>query len=203
MPRLSPEMPLKLASSAFLLFSRQGIRQVGVEAIATQAGVTKGSLYWHFQSKQEVIHAACAHYYRIYHQRLASEIAPCMDPVARIERAIRLSVRICLLDRQNRIFTLEIFTLSLYDKAIRQGWLEFYDSVRNQYIAMLEEARAAGQLSFEDATRVANRLLESMEGAKLRALYEPRICSGPEEELIVQNLLSIAGISPKKKRRKR
>jgi hypothetical protein len=68
---------------------------------------------------------------------------------------------------------------------------------------MLEEARAAGQLSIEDATRVANRLLESMEGVKLRALYEPRICSGPEEELIVQNLLSIAGISPRKKKGKR
>jgi AcrR family transcriptional regulator len=196
-------MPLKLASSAFLLFSRQGIRHVNMEAVAAQAGVTKGSLYWHFQSKQEVIHAACAHYYRAYHQRLAEEIAPCKDPVARLERAIRLSVRICLLDRQNRIFTLEIFTLSLYDKAIRQGWLEFYDSVRNQYIAMLEEARAARQLLVKDATRVANRLLESMEGVKLRALYEPRICSGPEEELIVQNLLSIAGISPRKKKGKR
>jgi len=194
MARFSPQMPLKLAESAFVLFSREGIRNVNLDAIASHAGVTKGSLYWHFKSKQEVIQAACAHYYRTYQRRLHKEMARFKDPMARLERAIRVSVRTCLMDRENRVFTLEIFTLSLYDEEIRRSWLQFYDSVRATYIGLLEAARAAGQLDLDDPEKAANRLLEAMEGVKLRALFEPHICSGTEEERIIEGLMRILGV---------
>ncbi len=194
MARFSPDMPLKLAESAFVLFSREGIRNVNLDAIASHAGVTKGSLYWHFKSKQEVIQAACAHYYRTYHRRLHKEMARFKDPVARLEHAIRLSVRTCLMDRENRVFTLEIFTLSLYDEGTRRSWLQFYDSVRATYIGLLEAARAAGQLELDDSEKAANRLLEAMEGVKLRALFEPHICSESEEGRIIDGLMQILGV---------
>jgi AcrR family transcriptional regulator len=193
MARFSPDMPLKLAQSAFTLFSREGIRNVNLEAVAGHAGVTKGSLYWHFKSKQELIQAACAHYYRTYHRRLHKEMARFTDPMARLKNAIRLSVRTCLMDRENRIFTLEIFTLSLYDEETRRSWLQFYDSVRATYVGLLEAARAAGQLKLEDPEEAANRLLEAMEGVKLRALFEPHICSEPEAERVIEGLMHILG----------
>ena len=200
MARFSPDMPLKLAESAFVLFSREGIRNVNLDAIASHAGVTKGSLYWHFKSKQEVIQAACAHYYSTYHRRLHKEMARLTDPMARLERAIRLSVRTCLMDRENRVFTLEIFTLSLYDEEIRRSWLQFYDSVRATYIGFVEAARAAGQLKLDDPEKAVNRLLEAMEGVKLRALFEPHICSESEEERIVEGLMQILAVRVGNKR---
>jgi AcrR family transcriptional regulator len=129
MPKRSPEMPLTLARSAFTLFPREGIRQVNVEKIARQAGVTKGSLYWHFRSKQELIEAAAAYYYQTCHRRLHSETARCPEPLARLKRATQLSADLCLFDRENRVFTLETLSLSLYDETLRRGWLQFYDSV--------------------------------------------------------------------------
>jgi AcrR family transcriptional regulator len=50
MPVYAPQMPKKLAKSAFVLFSQRGIRNVNLDEIAAHAGVTKGSLYWHYKT---------------------------------------------------------------------------------------------------------------------------------------------------------
>ncbi|MFZ9936222.1 MAG: TetR/AcrR family transcriptional regulator [Luteolibacter sp.] len=64
MDEIADNMPDKLAACAFALFSQRGIGRVRMDDIAGSAGVTKGSLYWHYRSKDEVIHAACRHYYQ-------------------------------------------------------------------------------------------------------------------------------------------
>lgn len=45
----------RIFETARELFYRQGIHQVGVETIATEAGTTKMSLYRHFASKDELV----------------------------------------------------------------------------------------------------------------------------------------------------
>ena len=196
-PRSSPEMPVTLAAGAFRLFAKKGIRNVNLDAVAAAAGVTKGSLYWHFRSKRELVRAACEHYYRTYHERIVEEIGRGRDPLATLKRILRLNVRICLLDAENRNFTLEILTLSVHDKAIRQSWLAFYARVRTEYVDLLLATRPAGPQAQRDALRAANCLLEAFEGVKLRALFEPAICAdATEEDRIVENLMIIAGLVP-------
>jgi AcrR family transcriptional regulator len=193
MPNYAPEMPLKLAASAFALFSRHGIAQVNLEAVASHAGVTKGSLYWHFASKDELVHAACAHYYQNYHRRLNAEVAKVPDPIKRLEQALRLSVRTCLLDAGNRVFTLEIFTRSLYDETVRAGWRQFYGSVREFFIGLVQAALLNHQIVADDPELAVNTMLATMEGIKLRALFEPHICAATEEGKILASLESILG----------
>ncbi len=189
-------MPSKLAASAFATFARRGIRNASLDHVAAGAGVTKGSVYWHYRSKRELIRAASEHYYRSYHERMVSEMAGGGDPLAMLERILRLNVRLCLIDRANRTFTLEILALSVHDKAIRESWRAFYEGVRAEYVKLLLTARPPGVENRRDAGHVANSLLEAFEGVKLRALFEPAICSDAAEEArIVSNLLEIAGIA--------
>lgn len=201
MPRKSPsKMPLTLAESAFRMFAKDGIRNVNLDAVAAEARVTKGSLYWHFSSKRELIQAACEHYYRNYHERIIEEIAQGGDPISTLERILRMNVQICLFDRANRTFTLEILTLSVHDKGIRESWRAFYDSVRAEYVKLLLATRPPGPHARRDAVKAANSLLETFEGVKLRALFEPGICSDrQEEDRIVRNLLVIAGLAPRER----
>ena len=51
-----------LVSTALDLFVRRGIDGVSMDDIAQGAGVTKGSLYWHFDTKREVVFEAAALY---------------------------------------------------------------------------------------------------------------------------------------------
>lgn len=193
MAKSSPQMPARLAQSAFVMFSRHGIANVSLDQVASHAGVTKGSVYWHFKSKDELIKAACAHYYRNFHRRMNAELAPIRDPMERLERALRRSVRICLLDAENRVFTMDIWSLSLRDAEVRRGWGQFYDSVREFYLGLVQAASLAGRMKIDDPERAVNLMLEAIEGIKLRAMFEPQICSPREENQIVKSLLEILG----------
>lgn len=187
------EMPARLAESAFHLFSRNGFKKVNLDKIATRAGVTKGSLYWHYKSKDELVKAACGHYYRAYHRRINSELAHITDPVKRLERTLQVAVQICLLDEENRVFTTEVFTLALHDAEVCRSWQQFYDSVREFYVGLVKAAQAAGGLETDDPEHAVEFMLATMEGIKLQARYDPKICAKAGEKAIVASLKRTLG----------
>lgn len=197
MRRTTPSMPARLSASAFALFAQQGVDGVNLDQIAAHAGVTKGSLYWHYRSKHDLVKAACAHYYRTYQRRINEEIAHLTDPAERLEHTLEVAVRTCLLDEANRVFTMEIFTLSVHDAEVRRGWQQFYDSVRAFYIGLVKAATLAGALRVGDPEQAVNLMLAAMEGIKLRALFEPDICSPAEEVRVREGLREILGLPPR------
>src|SRR6187401_3295952 len=101
MPITETDRAESLLVSAFHLFSENGIAGVNMDAIAHHAGVTKGSLYHHYTSKKEVILGPCDFYYARWKQNTLGEINGLEDPLAKLEAAVRFSVRSCLLDRAN------------------------------------------------------------------------------------------------------
>lgn len=198
MPVQAPEMPAKLAESAFTLFSLNGIKNVNVDKVAAHAGVTKGSVYWHYRSKDDLIKAACQHYYRSYHRRINTALAHVTDPVKRLERTVETAVRICLLDQPNRVFTTEVFTLAAHEDELRRSWQQFFDSVREFYIGLLKAAVAAGGVKAANPEQAVDFMLSAMEGLKLRAQYEPHLCSPESERTIVASLKRSLGFPDSK-----
>jgi AcrR family transcriptional regulator len=191
MPVVSSQMRAKLAKSAFKLFAKRGIKNVNLDEIAADAGVTKGSLYWHYKSKKEVILAACAFYYRRWQHRAHAEIARDNDPLKQLERVLRFGTESCLFDRENRVFTTEIFALGLQDADIQASWAQFYDTSRELLVGLVEAAQAQGPIQVVDPRRAVDWLLVAIEGLKQRAAFEPEICTPAELDATVRGLLRI------------
>jgi AcrR family transcriptional regulator len=57
MPRDGAETRTRILDAAYTLFYREGFARVGVDDIAAEAGVTKRTLYYHFDSKDAVLAA--------------------------------------------------------------------------------------------------------------------------------------------------
>ena len=184
-------MPARLAESGFALFGRRGIDAVTIDEIAAHTGVTKGSFYSHYASKHDLVLAACSHYYRTYQRRVHAELAAYTDPVERLERVLLLSVRTCILDDQNRVFTTEIFALSLRDAEVRKGWAQFYDSVREMYVGLVLAIHAARGTDDSLTRRAVDLMLAAIEGVKMRAALEPQLCDADEQRSIVDGLLGM------------
>jgi AcrR family transcriptional regulator len=53
--QVEPEARERILASSYELFSRRGIRGVGVEEVIEQAGVAKATLYRHFASKDDLV----------------------------------------------------------------------------------------------------------------------------------------------------
>lgn len=185
-------MSQTLRQCAFDLFVERGFDDVNLDQIAAAAGVTKGSLYWHYKNKQELILAACQHYYQNWHAQIQKLLAPVSHPGERLKKAIAYSVDSCIVDKRNRIFTTAIFTLMQQNEAVRDSWTQFYSTVREFYIGLLYAVNHVdGSYSLEHVRRDVDLMLEAMEGLKIRAGFEKQIVDPSERQVITASLLSI------------
>ena len=189
-------MPEKLAAIALRLFSEHGLEKVSLDRVAEEAGVTKGSLYSHYRSKNELFAAACQIYYRQWHEKVQALLAREPDPFTRLENLLEFSIRRCVTDRKNRVFTTELFALSLRDPLVRSGWGQFYAAVREQFVALVIAAQASGKLLPSDPRRRVDLMLCALEGIKFRSIYEAEIADNAERRAIIRELLEILGDRP-------
>jgi AcrR family transcriptional regulator len=63
---------------------RGGLAAVAVEPLARELGVTKGSFYWHFRTRQELIAATVARWERLHVDGPLEQVAKIDDPRERL-----------------------------------------------------------------------------------------------------------------------
>ena len=82
MPRLAPPRE-RILAAADRLFTREGIRAVGIDAILRESGCAKATLYVHFHSKDGLIAAYLAARAARLRERLGRDLRAVADPRVR------------------------------------------------------------------------------------------------------------------------
>ena len=88
----SPKIRLSAAAwehAALDLLAESGVGAVAVEPLARRLGVTKGSFYWHFATREALLKAALERWEQSDHRELLTLIAAVSDPRERIRELIR------------------------------------------------------------------------------------------------------------------
>jgi AcrR family transcriptional regulator len=78
--RLAPLQPNDWTRIAFAQLAREGIESVRVEVLARELGVSKGSFYWHFRDRDELLMAMLDHWERVESDLLSAEESPEGEP---------------------------------------------------------------------------------------------------------------------------
>jgi len=78
---LSREAWVKAATN---LIAQEGVQAVAVEPLALALGVTKGSFYWHFKNRDELIHAALEAWEQDQSQDVVTRYSGIEDPRRRL-----------------------------------------------------------------------------------------------------------------------
>jgi|SRR5947209_5493639 len=165
----------ELLSAALRVFARRGYRDAGVEEIAAEAGYSKGALYWHFTSKEELIQT-------LLDERIDR---PVRDMVGLLEsappdrdmalEATREFARQIGEQREALLLDREYWSLAIRDPALRARYAE-RQARRRAELANAIEARAQ-HLGTPDlpmpAEEVARIVLSILGGLTVDELVEP------------------------------
>jgi AcrR family transcriptional regulator len=165
----------ELLTSALHVFARRGYDQAGVDEIASQAGYSKGALYWHFASKEELLVA-------LLEERID---APAREMVALLEsappdrdmsvEAARVFARRLREQREAVLLDREYWSLAIRDPELRARYVARQTDLR-EALARALEARMR-HLGTPDlpmaAEQVARIVMSVIGGLAIDELIEP------------------------------
>ncbi len=76
----------KIEQMCIRLFARQGIEQTSIDQIAKRAKLTKGAIYWHYASKEELVVAVLHRARETWMSVIPDGISELPDPADRLHR---------------------------------------------------------------------------------------------------------------------
>jgi AcrR family transcriptional regulator len=78
------------AQAALDLIAEQGVAAVAVEPLARRLGVTKGSFYWHFPSREALLVAALERWEQVEQEQVFGQLEAIPDPAQRLRSLFEL-----------------------------------------------------------------------------------------------------------------
>lgn len=123
----------RIIASAIRVFGRKGFQKASLDAVAADAGMTKGAIYWHFKSKGDLFFAMLDHRFQ---QETAGPLRGDLnellnrrqDPLPAMTQMFSAGLQRCINDPEWAQLYLECLSLSR-DEEVRERLSAFYDQV--------------------------------------------------------------------------
>ena len=161
-PKVGPA-PDALLEMGFRLFAERGYRAVRLEQVADAVGMTKGAIYYYFDSKEDLLRRALQHRHREIFTGIAEALRTQSGPVsAKIRFVLRKVWRRWVELGWGHAFRLLVGEVSVEFPAVFRLWAEEgpiqgWELVR----ALIEEGIAAGEFRRDVDAEVAGRVMLS------------------------------------------
>ncbi len=158
------EQILKAAQSCF---GKTGFHKTKMDDIVVASGLSKGALYWHFKSKDEIFLALFDQYDR--------EIFAAWDelPSGPILETLRIESEIVLNALISDRTLVEMWSEFLKHPLARERFAAIYDHSRDRLTHTLEKGIEQGEIVPCEARHAAAMLTAVIEGLLLQALADP------------------------------
>ena len=171
---VSQERRNQILDAAMEIFSKVGFYKARMSDIAESSGLSKGSLYWYFESKNDLILQLLA---RVFEPELQDMRLLLDDPRPTPERLLLVAERAA-----NDMESMLKWTPLAYDfiaLAFRQR--KIMASIRNYYQqhitimeSLVQQGLDAGELEAESASSAAIAFGSVIEGTVLLWVYDPK-----------------------------
>jgi AcrR family transcriptional regulator len=171
----------EILRTAARLFQQRGYDATSMNDVAAALKLSKGGLYHHFQSKDEILFEIMNHAMDITEERVLGPVRGIANPEERLRALIRLHIEVVLSPRDREI-TVMLHENHPLPPALRRR----INGRKKEYIHFLENLIAEIQGSRRAAPRVSPRAAAFALLGMINWIYQ---WYKPEGELQVQNLV--------------
>jgi AcrR family transcriptional regulator len=154
------------------LIAREGIDNVRIARIATEAGVSAGLVHYHFASRDALLEEAIEHSY----ERAGDMRVTALDDGANAAERLRAMIDQCLPSdsamREDWVLWVELWLRGARDPAMRPVAARLYARLHAWFVEAIADGVAASELRECDVDRMAHRLLALVDGYGIRVLTQ-------------------------------
>jgi AcrR family transcriptional regulator len=171
----------EILRTAARLFQQRGYDATSMNDVAAALKLSKGGLYHHFQSKDEILYEIMNHAMEITQERVLNPVRSIADPEERLRALIRLHIEVVLSPRDREI-TVMLHENHPLPPALRKR----INSRKKDYVHFLESLMAEVQRSRHTKGKVGPHAAAFALLGMINWIYQ---WHKPEGELQVQNLV--------------
>ena len=157
----------QILDAAMEVFARLGFNKARMDDIAAAAGLSKGSLYWHFESKQEIIAAVLMRMFQGYFgdlQQIVAESGPADERLRRYIAQTAASVRAL---RRWQPLMAEFYAVAARHESTRLFLKRYYAQYIDLLSQLIQQGIEQGVFREMDAREAALLLVSASEGVIL------------------------------------
>lgn len=179
----------EVRKAAYKCFQQAGYHETTVDDICAAAGISKGSFYWNYESKQEVFIDILDSWTREVMDELFEQFEDAVRQPDYVDQISSALVR--ELGRGRRIVPLwlEFTVRARQEKELQASLSKFYRRARTAIAEILRPA-AKERLNEEQLAAVANVVFGAWTGLVMQDLSDP---GGVDTEAVVRRVVSLVG----------
>ncbi len=195
--QLREERRKQILDAALIVFSEQGFHASNVSDVAAQAGVSQGTIYWYFESKEELISAAILSFVEELAEG-ALAVTEMGETAADKLRALAASME-GFAESGSRLFTmfLEFWASSPRREEAAALWMDLLAEYKDMFVGLVEEGIRSGEFRQVDAEGVVWAIMAAYDGLAAYAMLKPDLdvvrASQAFTDALLQGLLAQSG----------
>ncbi|NNL65381.1 MAG: TetR/AcrR family transcriptional regulator [Myxococcales bacterium] len=177
------EKRLRILEAARAVCGRLGYEAATMDAVAAEARVSKGTLYNHFDGKEDLFASTVLQEYDAGELRIAAHVGPGEDPVARLEGLLSAMVESFPAIAAGMMVNLQVWAVVSRDTEARRRMFEDlsarYARAGEALRATLRAGREAGRFRDDfDVDAVADGVAALFDGFVYRSVFDPENADG-------------------------
>lgn len=146
------------------LIAEKGFANVSMNDIVKASEISKGGIYWHFKSKDEIIIAIVEAVFTQQMQFLAMMLATEGQADERILKLIQMIAESLDETPDNMPSALDIYSLAIRHPLLRTNLANFFDDYQAQFAVLIQQGIDEGIFQVEDAQQTAIIFISTVEG---------------------------------------
>jgi len=172
-PDVRAERKKQILDAAMIVFSRKGFHQARMYDIVRQSGLSKGTIYWYFSSKDEIITTILGDLFEREFSNLGEIQNEGGSASERLLKFMRISLTDLMPMLKHMPLTYEFYAFALREETVRNTLKKYFRSYVELLIPIIQQGIDSGEfrvINAEEAAIVAGAIFE---GTILLWVYDP------------------------------
>jgi AcrR family transcriptional regulator len=174
-PDLTTERRAQIIEAALACFARKGYVHTTLDDIVAASGLSKGSLYWYFKSKDEIFKAAVAATAANMVGEQWDQLQTIATATGKLSAAAQLMIDFCHEIAQYFGLILEYWSQSERRVEEMRFWAEMLSPYQQMLAALFTEGAQTGEFRAADADALAWMMLSAYDGLAVYRMMMPEM----------------------------
>jgi AcrR family transcriptional regulator len=189
-PDVSAERRAQIIEAALACFTRKGYNNTTMDDIVAESGLSKGSLYWYFESKDDLFGEALLSIFADIGEELMAAIVAGTTASDQLRGMAQVTAGFSKAFEGYFGLILEFWSSSPSREEAGTLWMGMLDQYKDAVVAIIEAGVKSGEFKPVDAESLVWAMMAAYDGLAAYSMFKPDLDLDRTSQVFVETLLT-------------